>query len=197
MVRVLNGTIRQRTTCYLGGRGNIPNDVGVTVSHKLFAPRAGLAYRMGDKTVIRTGYGLNYDPIPFSRAWRGFYPLTINADTVAPNSFAAASTLASGIPPVTGPDLSTGIVPLPGNASERSPWAGELHRGYVQSWNFTVERRLPLELVTSVGVCGAAFSPTCLLIAISTRAILVRERQVSPNTQLSDAQCQPICRMAT
>jgi hypothetical protein len=139
---------------YLGGRGNVPNDVGVTVSHKLFAPRAGIAYRLGDKTVIRTGYGLNYDPVPYSRAWRGFYPLTINSNTQAPNSFAAASTLAAGIPPFSGPDLSTGIVPLPGGASERSPWAGELHRGYVQSWNFTVERRLPLELVTSVGYVG-------------------------------------------
>jgi outer membrane receptor protein involved in Fe transport len=98
---------------YLGGRGNVPTDVGITVSHKLFAPRAGIAYRLGDKTVIRTGYGLNYDPIPFSRPLRGFYPLTINARTEAPNSFSQAGTLATGIPPVVGPDLSTGIVPLP------------------------------------------------------------------------------------
>ncbi|MFZ0594766.1 MAG: carboxypeptidase regulatory-like domain-containing protein, partial [Bryobacteraceae bacterium] len=122
---------------YLGGRGDVPEDVGITVSHKLFAPRAGIAYRLGDKTVIRSGFGLNYDPIPFSRPLRGFYPLTINSDTVAPNSFSYAGTLAGGIPPVVGPDLSTGIVPLPGDASERSPYAGEIHRGYVMSWNFT------------------------------------------------------------
>ena len=30
---------------YLGGRGNVPKDVGVTVSHKLFAPTLGIAYR--------------------------------------------------------------------------------------------------------------------------------------------------------
>jgi hypothetical protein len=41
---------------FLGGRGNVPTDVGITVSHKLFAPRAGLAYRLGEKTVIRAGY---------------------------------------------------------------------------------------------------------------------------------------------
>ncbi len=139
---------------YLGGRGSVPEDVGITVSHKLFAPRAGIAYRLDDKTVIRAGYGLNYDPIPFSRPLRGFYPLTINAETTSPNGYSYAETLASGIPPVVGPDLSTGIVPLPGNASERSPWAGEIHRGYVQSWNFTVERRLPGDLVTSVGYVG-------------------------------------------
>jgi hypothetical protein len=139
---------------YLGGRGDVPEDVGITVSHKLFAPRAGIAYRLGDKTVIRSGFGLNYDPIPFSRPLRGFYPLTINADTVAPNSFSYAGTLASGIPPVVGPDLSTGIVPLPGDASERSPYAGEIHRGYVMSWNFTLERRLPGDVVTSIAYVG-------------------------------------------
>src|SRR5260370_24475799 len=52
---------------YLGGRGNIPKDVGFTVSHKLFAPRLGIAYRLGDKTVIRTCYALTFDPLPFSR----------------------------------------------------------------------------------------------------------------------------------
>ncbi len=139
----------------LGGRGGEPDNVGITTSKKLFSPRLGIAYRLGESTVIRAGYGLNYDPIPFSRPLRGFYPLTINADTVAPNSYSYASTLAAGIPPIVGPDLSSGAVTLPGNASERSPWAGEIHRGYIQSYNFTVERKLPLDMVTSVAYVGS------------------------------------------
>ena len=75
----------------MGGRGNVPLDAGVTVSHKLFAPRAGMAYRLDEKTVIRTGYGFNYDPLPFSRPWRGFYPLTINDNYVGTNSYLPAS----------------------------------------------------------------------------------------------------------
>jgi len=138
----------------LGGRGSVPENAGISVSHTLFAPHAGIAYRMGDKMVIRAGYGLNYDPIPYSRPLRGFYPLTINAETKSPNSFSYASTLASGIPPVPLPDISTGIVPLPTDASERSPW-GYIHRGYVQSWNLTVERKLPEEIVASVGYVGS------------------------------------------
>lgn len=138
----------------LGGRGNVPKDVGITVSKKLFAPRVGIAYRLGDKTVIRTGYGINYDPIPFSRPLRGFYPLTYNYNQVAPNSFGVAGTLAGGIPSFNGPDLTNGIVDLPATASERSPWGGELHRGYIQSWNFTVERKLPGDVVTSVAYVG-------------------------------------------
>jgi hypothetical protein len=139
----------------LGGRGTVPDNVGITTSKKLFSPRLGIAYRAGENTVIRTGYGLNYDPLPFSRPLRGFYPLTINADTVAPNSYSFASTLASGIPPVIGPDLSSGVVPLPGNASERSPWAGQIHRGYIQSFNFTIERKLPLDMVSSLAYVGS------------------------------------------
>lgn len=139
---------------YMGGRGDVPTDAGITVSHKLFAPRIGLAYRLGDKTVIRSGYGINYDPIPFSRPLRGFYPLTINFALAGTNSYQPASVLENGIPPFSGPDLSTGIVPLPGTASERSPWGGEIHRGYEQSWNFTVERKLPLEMVASVAYVG-------------------------------------------
>ncbi len=139
---------------YLGGRGSVPQDVGITVSHKLFAPRAGIAYRLGENTVIRTGYGLNYNPIPFSRPLRGFYPLTINGDFVAQNSFGYASTLSAGIPPIPTPDLSSGIVQLDPNASERSPWGGLLHRGYNQSFNFSVERKLPLELIASAAYVG-------------------------------------------
>jgi hypothetical protein len=140
---------------YLGGRGNQPDNVGITVSHKLFAPRVGLAYRIGDKTVVRSGYGINFDPIPFSRPLRGWYPFVIDAARNAPNSFSWAGTIEDGVPPVAGPDLSTGIVTLPGNVAERSPWGGEIHRGYVQSWNLTVERKLPEDIVMSVGYVGS------------------------------------------
>jgi hypothetical protein len=37
--------------------------------------------------------------------------------------------------------------------AERSPW-GRIHRGYEQSWNFTVERKLPQDVVMSVGYVG-------------------------------------------
>ena len=79
-----------------------PDNAGITVSHKLFAPRVGLAYRLGDKTVIRAGYGINFDPIPFSRPLRGWYPLVIDAAFTAPNGFAPAGTIEQGVPNSSG-----------------------------------------------------------------------------------------------
>jgi hypothetical protein len=58
------------------------------------------------------------------------------------------------VPNAQGPDLSSGVVPLPNNASERSPWGGEVHRGYVQSYNFTVEEKLPQNVIASVAYVG-------------------------------------------
>ena len=139
---------------YLGGRGNQPKNVGIDVSHTLFAPTLGIAYRLDDKTVIRTGFGLNFDPLPFSRPLRGFYPLTINNSYQPVNGYSYSRTLAQGIPAPDLPDLSTGIIPLPTTADMRSPYAGTLHRGYTESWNFTIERKLPLDLLTTVAYVG-------------------------------------------
>jgi len=139
---------------FLGGRGGQPDNVGITVSHKLFAPRVGLAYRINEKTVVRAGYGINFDPIPFSRPLRGWYPLTVDAAKVSPNSFSWAGTIEEGVPNAVGPDLSSGIVTLPGNVAERSPWGGEIHRGYEQSWNLTLQRKLPQQMILDLGYVG-------------------------------------------
>ena len=138
---------------YLGGRGNNPRANGFTVSKRLVAPRLGIAYRLDDNTVIRTGYGINFSPLPWSRPLRGMYPLTVNfAYQADPN--ASALDLRTGLPPTIGPDLSSGVLSLPGVADMRSPYAGEINRGYTQSWNFTLERKLPGQVVTTVGYVG-------------------------------------------
>ena len=139
---------------YLGGRGDVPRNAGITVSKALLSPRFGIAYRLDDKTVIRTGYGLNYDPMPFSRPLRGMYPITVTFDFNRDNTFTLFRSLEDGIPPVDGPDLSSGVVSVPLNADLRTPWGGKLDRGYIQSWNFTVERRLPADIIASIGYVG-------------------------------------------
>ena len=157
----------------IGGRGSIPQDNGVGFSKKLFAPRFGFAYQLGNNTVIRSGYGITYHSHPWgAQALRGWYPLTIVAVfdgingfqpvTTDPNYVAAAIPNQPlgpnvGIPPVCCPDISPGRVKLPLYAETGYPEANKpLRRGYIQSWNFIIEQKLPGELVTSVGYVGSA-----------------------------------------
>lgn len=141
----------------IGGAGGNDENAGVTVSHKMFSPRVGLAYRIGNSTVIRTGYGISYDPLPMSRVFRDPYPLTVVQNFVSPNSFVPFGSVSDGIPAMFIPDVSTGRVPVPTSAViSRSPFPGMLHRGYIQSWNFTIERQLPGAFVVSAGYVGTA-----------------------------------------
>ncbi len=145
----------------LGGIGNVPRENGIRVSKRLFAPRVGLAYRLGNQWVMRAGYGITYDPLPFSRPLRGLYPATLTGSwgsgtegaAFRDTTFGWFNTLTQGIPDVPTPDISSGVLTLPLNVDmgPRSPWGGLLNRGYIQSWNFTVERRLPLDAVVSAG----------------------------------------------
>jgi hypothetical protein len=131
-------------------RGLLPNDTNN------WAPRIGIAFRpFGDnRAAIRAGYGITYDPIPFGRPLRGLYPATLSANWVPQVSvFGWYNTIDQGIPDVPTPDISSGVIPLPLNfdMGPRSPWGGMLNRGYIQSWNFTIERQLPFNIVASAG----------------------------------------------
>ena len=138
----------------LGGVGNVPQDVGIEVSKNLFAPRLGGAYRINEKTVFRTGYGITYNPLPWSRPLRGFYPLTIGFSQNATVSNFASFPLADGIPPVPLPDTSTGRIPFPRNVETRTPNPDDVDRGRIQQWNVTLERQFPLDLYITLGYVG-------------------------------------------
>jgi len=140
----------------LGGIGGNPEHLGVTTSKKLFAPRVGVAYRLNEDTVIRSGFGITVDPLPLARPLRGFYPLTVGAAFAGPDGFTPYGSLSTGIPIIccSNIDISSGTITLPTAALERSTGAGLLKRGYIESWNLVVERKLPGQFLASVGYVG-------------------------------------------
>ena len=137
----------------IGGVGSMPNDVGVQMSKKLFAPRVGLAYRIGNKWVIRSGYGINTDPYPLARPLRTNYPILISMTIPAANTFQYAGRTEDGIPPIVFPDLGNGIISIPGTVTLRT-LDKEFKRGYVESFNFTVQRELSLGFVGPAAYVG-------------------------------------------
>jgi hypothetical protein len=102
------------------------------------APRLGIAYRLNSKTVVRAGYGINTNAETFRNNVQT-YPQVISQQYSGANSYAAAGTLATGIPPLVGPDLSSGQVVLPPNYGSWS-YPTPYHRGYAESYNFTIQR---------------------------------------------------------
>jgi hypothetical protein len=122
------------------GVGMAPKDCGVQVSKKLFAPRLGIAWRATNTLVIRGGYGISYDPFSLQRPFRTNYPVLLIQAISAPSTLTWAGRLADGLPPVQVPSLGNGIIDVPGTlAVVTTP--KDFNRGYVQSWNLTVQKQ--------------------------------------------------------
>ena len=72
-------------TAYLGGVGGVPSNAYMTTGPGQLEPRVGIAYRLTDKTVIRTGYGMSSDPYALNyMAW--VYPAVISQQISGTNS---------------------------------------------------------------------------------------------------------------
>src|SRR5262249_19479159 len=131
----------------IAGRGPNPQNNGMSAGLNNFAPRVGGIYRIDDKTVFRSGYGLTYNAQGWARGVRGDndYPVPIASSFPNLLPFGYNSTLAQGIPLIVGPDQSSGRVPLDRAAAEYTPEINNIDRGYVQTWNVSFERRLPAD----------------------------------------------------
>jgi hypothetical protein len=124
------------------GVGSVPEDCGVEVSKRLFAPRVGLAYRVSDDFVVRAGYGLTNDPFSPARPLRTNHPMLVALNITAPEARGVAGSMAEGIPLIPTPDLGNGIIDIP--PSVAANFLGDKYeRGYVQSWNLVLQRMLP------------------------------------------------------
>jgi hypothetical protein len=132
-----DGAINKMLVC---GVGQAPENCGVSVSKKLFAPRFGIAYRATNSLVVRAGYGITFDPFSLQRPLRTNYPVLLIQNITSPTSFAWAGRIEQGIPRVTIPDVGNGVIDVPGTfAVVTTP--KNFDRGYIQSWNFTIQKQ--------------------------------------------------------
>jgi hypothetical protein len=141
----------------VAGRGPNPQTNGMKAGLDNFAPRVGGTFRIDDKTVFRTGYGLTYNAQGWARAVRGDndYPVTISSSFLNNEPFAYYAPIQQGIPLILSPDLSTGRIPLDRAAGEWTPEIDNIDRGYVQTWNVAVQRRIATDVSVDVAYVGA------------------------------------------
>lgn len=134
----------------VGGFGAVPRNLGVKMSKTLFAPRAGIAYRPSDTWVVRAGYGITNDPYPLSRPFLHNYPSIVELANDGPNSWTPVGRLADGIPSIPTPGFGDGVIDIPPDIGA-STIDTKFDRGYVQSWNLTLQKRLKWDFVGEVG----------------------------------------------
>jgi hypothetical protein len=124
----------------LCGLGSTPRDCGLKQSKKLFAPRVGLAWRVSNTLVARAGYGITYDPFSLGRDLRANYPIQFAQNLAFDTARSWSTTLDRGLE-ATPIVAERERLPLPLTAAFITA-DQNFKRGYVQSWNATLEKQL-------------------------------------------------------
>lgn len=126
-----------------------------------FAPRLGIAYRMNDRMVIRTGYGINFSAPQF--------PAMANANVFTPNDLRGTWASDSNAPRITLPGgvvLAAGWNPEGAGGAEATVRAPtplgsnafvqrDFPYAYVQQWTFGIQTQLNSKMILETTYLGA------------------------------------------
>ena len=154
-------------TLVIAGVGGNPENLGMQTRYKNWAPRLGLAYRLSEKTVIRSGFGMTY--VPFTdnnyaynypvRANNAYNPLgngygpAVLGDNVTPATFEAGFPL-----PVPVVIPANGIIQIPNSGQLDSQAYNYIplnwKNPHVLSWNFAIQQALPYHFSLDVAYVG-------------------------------------------
>jgi hypothetical protein len=125
-----------------------------------FAPRAGLAYQINSKTVVRAGFGISYDLGVFGSIFghnvTQNVPVLANQQVNAPNGFTDVFTLAAGPPaPAAIKVNSDGTFPLPAgiNPKFRPP---SVRLPSVYQYNVSLQHQLVSRVSVTASYVGNA-----------------------------------------
>src|SRR5215813_5583819 len=141
-------------TLVVAGIGGNPDNLGRETYYYYFAPRAGLAYRLQENTVVRAGFGISYEPFP-NNSYAFNFPVRQANGFPQPNSFAPATTnMAAGFPPPTTAVIPPNGIVTPAPGDTYFVVNQKFHQPYVESWNLAVERILPYSFVATVAYVG-------------------------------------------
>jgi hypothetical protein len=131
-----------------------PLDCGIHVSNKLFAPSIGIAYRITENTVIRSGYSLSPQQDNMAKPLIQGYPDEAQSTINGATSFTPAGTVTGGAPVIPSPPFVNGITPVPAGTGNLFTNPLNFKRGYIQSYNFTIQHQFKGNITAQVGYVG-------------------------------------------
>ncbi|MGB7719113.1 MAG: carboxypeptidase-like regulatory domain-containing protein [Bryobacteraceae bacterium] len=157
--------IPSSNTLVVGGVGGNPNNGGLVNHLNYLAPRLGLAYRLTEKTVIRTGIGVSYTPFEDNTYINNNYPTKGNIGAVQGASAYTSAlyngsllSFESGLPvPSPQPIPSNGIYSVAAlgfNGSSESFFPTNYKNPHIIAWNFTVQQALPYHFTMDLAYVG-------------------------------------------
>jgi outer membrane receptor protein involved in Fe transport len=113
-----------------------------------FAPRVGVAWKPWQKTVVRAGYGVNYNIGQYGQmaTQLGFQPPFAEAQT-NPAQTTTSLTLQNGFPAAINNSAS--------HITNTYAVDPDYRLAYVQSWNLNIQQEIKTSLVVNVGYTGA------------------------------------------
>lgn len=135
----------------ISGIGDVP--MAIANTNYNWGPRLGIAYRVQEKTVVRTGYGISFFP---RRMGQTNFPILQNNGFPAANSFASSAvTMGTGFPAFVPFNIpSSGIIQNAPLNLGMGITPRDLASPYVQSWNFAVQRALPWRFALDLAYVG-------------------------------------------
>src|SRR5581483_2562938 len=122
-----------------------------TPEKKLFMPRVGLAVRLTDKTVVRSGYGIYYNAHQLNN-----YTI-LNLNPPLSGSAAFSNSASSGV--ITNPNPITSANPFgvlsPTSTINANTLNPDNFQPRIHQWSFGIQRQFPLQSVLDVSYVGS------------------------------------------
>lgn len=137
------------------GEGGIPVDCGIKASKHLFQPSLGFAFRPQSSLVVRGGYALKWEQQDIGRNGLYGFPEDLLYQASSTTPFNVSTYVTQGIPITKPVPINTGYLPI---SSIYGTWPAaiplNLKRGYVQNYNFTVEKSIADSWIARIGYVG-------------------------------------------
>jgi hypothetical protein len=137
------------------GDGSLEDRTLIQLDKNNWAPRIGLAYRIGERWTTRAGFGIFYgglDRIGTGARMMANWPFNVRKSVVSTPTTPAVL-LSSGVPP----DFVSAGSTLPEN-SDLFSWSENFPITQIAQWNASVQRQIGRDLVLEVAYVGSSTS---------------------------------------